>query len=148
MPDEANEQPPQPPNNSGGVFISRGMSLQIPAGALTISMGEDQEPSIKLTALHVSLDMYPYWLEIALTHLKRAGAAHEEVLTSWKSQDEQRKGSGLEADFVESMQCIAASAIAVDAFYAVVKRHITLPEETIAAWQKKRTARHRQIAEV
>ncbi len=146
MTDEPDELTPQP-KRKGGVFISRGMSIQIPVGGLKISLGGDTEPDMSLT-LHVSLDIHPYWLEIALSHLERASAAHEEVLTSWKNEDQQQKGRSLEADFVESLQSIMASAIAVDAFYAVVKRHTTIPPKTLTAWKTQRTARYRQIAEV
>jgi len=141
------DESPQPLSNKGGVFISRGMRVQIPAGGLKISLGSDTEPGINLT-LHVSLDIHPYWLEIALSHLEHASAAHEEVLNAWKNNDEQQKGQALETDFVASLQSIVASAIAIDAFYAAVKRQITISAKTLTAWKTQRTARYRQIAEV
>jgi hypothetical protein len=40
-----------------------------------------------------------------------------------------------------------AAAIALDAFYAAVKEHIDIPEETRKAWREKGTARYKQVVE-
>jgi hypothetical protein len=131
----------------GGVLITRGMSLRIPAGGLTIGLGEPGQPEMSVV-LHVSLDVYPHWLEIALSHLEAAEIARNEALAAWRGGDQERKVRALEAEFTASMQCVVAAAIAVDSFYARVKRHISLPDAVVSAWRTNRTARYRQIAEV
>jgi len=54
----------------------------------------------------------------------------------------------LEREFESSMQAIMASAIAIDAFYAVLRNKAEIPEMLIKRWREKRTARYVQIAEV
>jgi hypothetical protein len=126
MPDELDESPPWP---VGGFSIRRGMTVRIPAGGLRIDLNKSD---MSLT-LHSSLALYPYWLEIALTHLERAREAHQQLLVSWKNQDKKQASRHLEADFTESVQCIVASAIAVDAFYAIIKRHVAISGDISAA---------------
>ncbi|HJU05535.1 MAG TPA: hypothetical protein VJ692_10330 [Nitrospiraceae bacterium] len=41
-----------------------------------------------------------------------------------------------------------SSAIAIDAFYAVIQTKITIPQALITKWREKRTPRYAQVAEV
>lgn len=43
---------------------------------------------------------------------------------------------------------LMAAASAIDAFYAAVKEHITIPASMLKAWREKGTARHKQVYEV
>lgn len=52
-----------------GVFITRGMGVGIPAGGLVIGTGPDGKNSASIH-IQVALDMCPYWLEIAVEHLR------------------------------------------------------------------------------
>jgi hypothetical protein len=58
-----------------GFLITRGMSVRIPAGGLKIVLGEG-EPHLPPVTVQVSLNMCPFWLEIALSHLFDAERQH------------------------------------------------------------------------
>lgn len=70
----------------GGVFISRGMTLAIPPGGLTLSLSEAGEPTGNLT-LHVRFDVCPSWLGLAIGHLREAQARQAERIEAWKTTD-------------------------------------------------------------
>jgi len=130
-----------------GVFITRGMGIQIPAGGLVVGFDDTgaMQSSIKL---QVSLDMCPYWLEIAVDHLTAASKARQDLLEARGEGDDSRVGVALEREFAAGMQALTASAISLDALYASVRTRISISESLVKAWRKKRTARHRQVAEV
>jgi hypothetical protein len=133
---------------SRGVFVGRSMTVGVPPGGLTFSIGPDGKISGSLS-LHVGYDVVPTWLGIAMRHLGDATTAELARNTAWATGDEDLKFSSLEQEFVASMQCITASAIALDAFYAVVRPKVTsISADLLAIWKTKRTARHAQIAEV
>lgn len=131
----------------GGVFITRGMKVSVPPGGLVLSTSPEGELTSSLE-LHVLLDVFPYWLEIALHHLADVEARHDDVMRAWAQPDDEALVRTMEAEFTAAMQCMMAAAVAVDAFYAAVKRHIALPESLTVTWREKRTARHKQVAEV
>jgi len=56
-----------------GIFISRGMTVAVPAGGLTIGIGDDGNFTGNLT-LHVRFDVCPTWTELSLRHLQEAKA--------------------------------------------------------------------------
>jgi hypothetical protein len=145
MAEDPVEASPAVPRKVGGIFITRGMSFGV--RDLEISIGPDGESKVNAT-FHASLDTCPYWLEIASRHARDAMRAHKEVLSAWESDDGDRKATALEAEFTSGMQSVVASAIAVDAFYALVRPHVPIPEAMTRRWRTGRTARHRQIAEV
>src|SRR5688572_29989813 len=109
-----------------GVFITRGMTLTIPAGGLRISFGaEAAEPTV---TLHVHFDVCPTWCELAMRHLEAAKAAAEARKIAWQTADtpaaNDARAITLEKEFEASMQAVMAAAIAVDALYAVLQGHI------------------------
>lgn len=127
-----------------GVLVTRGISLSIPAGGLRISLGDSEKSSVKVD---VSLNMVPFWFEIALNHLFTSEDEHIKLLESRsrKSKDGVRF---LESEFVAGMQAMISAAFAIDAFYALVKDHVNVPTTLSATWREKRTARYKQMAEV
>jgi hypothetical protein len=133
-----------------GVFITRGMTITIPAGGLRISFGaEAAEP----VTLHVHFDVCPTWCELAMRHLEAAKAAAEVRKIAWQTAEDtpaanDAKAIALEKEFEASMQAVMAAAIAVDALYAVLQEHIEIPEELLKKWRDRRTARYSQVAEV
>jgi hypothetical protein len=135
-----------PTRRSDGIYVARGMTLQIPAGGLVLSFDKDGRTDVKAT-VHVSLDVYPHWLAVAMDRLDDAECAAGEVKALWDN-DRARAAEALEREFLASMQCIVAAATAVDAFYATVRRYIEIPEADREAWKKNRTARYVQISEV
>jgi hypothetical protein len=146
---QSSEPKPNQEVRSRGLYISRGMSLRLPPGGLKIRIGEDGSLEVvEGPAFEVSLDTHSYWLDIAWSNLERSRSAHQRLLAVWNTRDERRKARALEAEFAASLQSMVAVAVALDAFYAAVRPHITIPQATLTAWRKRRTARHAQIAEV
>ena len=137
--------PDAEPRERGGILVTRGMGLSIPAGGLTIAMGPDGLKAEPLT-VHVSLSMWLHWLEIAMSHLDEAQAQHAALLRA--RDDGGDVGGPLEAESRAAMQAVVAAAIAIDSLYALAKDKITLPAGLTASWRQKGTARYRQVTEV
>ena len=129
-----------------GIHISRGMRLRL--SSLSISIDREGNVHSPEPEVSVSIDLFAYWLEIGMVHLIAAENAHQQLLAVWGRGDDQEGGQWLEKEFSASLQCITASAIAIDAFYAMVRDHVQIPEKDIEAWRSNRTSRPKQIAEV
>lgn len=134
------------PQESRGIHISRGMRLRL--SGLSISIDRDGNVHSPAPDLSMSIDLFAYWLEIAMAHLIGAEDAHRQLLAVWGRGDDQEGRQWLEREFSTSLQCITAAAIAVDAFYTMVRDHVHIPEKDIQAWRANRTSRPKQIAEV
>lgn len=134
------------PQGWRGIHISRGMRLRL--SNISISIDRDGNVQSPPPDLSLSIDLYAYWLEIAMAHLIEAEVAHGELLKVWGHGDDQEGGRWLEREFSASLQCITSAAIAVDAFYAMTRDHIQIPEKDVEAWRTNRTSRAKQIAEV
>jgi hypothetical protein len=106
---------PEAPRNAG-FHITRGVALKIPAGALTITIGEDGEEKVELKALLLRLDTSVHWLEIAMDHLEAARASHEALSAAHAAGQE--IGEPLQQAFKSSMQAIVAAATFFEALYA------------------------------
>ncbi|WP_157469781.1 hypothetical protein [Desulfobulbus elongatus] len=130
-----------------GVFISRGMTVTIPEGGLTISLGSDGNLASSLT-IHVRFDVCPTWCKLAIHHLADAEACRLDRVAAWDKTNEDQKGVSLEREFEASMQAIMAAAIALDAFYSMIQGHVQLPPTLIQKWRTKRTSRYSQVTEV
>jgi len=130
-----------------GIFISRGMTVSIPAGGLTIGIGDDGKATSSVT-LHVRFDVCPTWVELALRHLADANEKRIERTTAWTGGNEEIKASTLEREFEASMQAIMAAAISIDAFYSLIQPQVQLPPSIVERWRTKRTARYSQVTEV
>lgn len=130
-----------------GVFISRGMTIAVPAGGLTITLGSDGKSAANLT-FHVRYDVCPTWCELALKHLSDASSRRADRVAAWAGTNEDHKAKSLESEFEASMQAVMAAAIALDAFYSVIKTYVKLPPLLEDKWRSKRTARYLQITQV
>ena len=130
-----------------GIFIKKGMTVGVPTGGLTISV-DDQGKISAHCNLHVHFDVCPTWLELASRHLADANEKKVARIAAWQSTDETAKAESLEREFEASMQAIMAAAIAVDAFYAVIKTKAAISETLIKKWKDNGTARYAQISEV
>jgi hypothetical protein len=129
------------------VSSSRAVTVDTPAGVLLVAIGQDAEPASVPTS-HVPFDVCPTWLELAIRHLSDAQVAQGARIKAWKAADEHSRTGALEWEFGASIQAIMASAIAVDAFYAVVQSRVHPPQSLIDEWRDKRTPRHTQVSEV
>ncbi|MFO1431563.1 MAG: hypothetical protein U1F76_15700 [Candidatus Competibacteraceae bacterium] len=130
-----------------GIFISRGMTVAIPAGGLTIGIGDDGNFTGNLI-LHVRFDVCPTWVELSLRHLEEAKAKRVDREAAWVGTDENLKASTLEREFEASMQAIMSAAIAIDAFYSIMQTHVVVPPNIVDQWRTKRTSRYSQVTEV
>jgi hypothetical protein len=129
------------------VSVSRAIPVAIPAGGLVISIDENRKPTSSLP-LRVHFDVCPTWLELAIRHLSDAQVAQGARVAAWKGEDENSKAGALEWEFEASMQAIMASALAADAFCAVVQSKVQPPQLLVDEWREKRIPRHVQISEV
>lgn len=91
------------------------MTVAIPAGGLTIGIGDDGNFTGNLT-LHIRFDVCPTWVELSLRHLEEAKANRTDRESAWVRTNEDLKASTLEREFEASMQAIMSAAIAIDAF--------------------------------
>ena len=130
-----------------GIFISRGMTIAVPVGGLTITFGHDGKPNANLK-LHVRFDVCSTWCELALRHLADARSRCADRIVAWAGTNEDYKATSLEREFEASMQAIMAAATALDAFYSVIQTHVQLPPLLVEQWRTKRTPRYSQITEV
>lgn len=123
------------------------MTVAIPAGGLTIGIGEDGKVTSSLT-LHVRFDVCPKWIELALRHRADANEKRIARAAAWAGTNEEFKAATLEQEFEASMQAIMAAAISIDAFYSLIQPHVQLPPSLVERWRTERTARYSQVTEV
>lgn len=123
------------------------MTVAIPAGGLTIGIGDDGNLTGNLT-LHVRFDVCPTWVELSLRHLEEAKAKRADREAAWVGTNEELKASTLEREFEASMQAIMSAAVAVDAFYSIMQTHVVLPPSLVDRWRTKRTSRYSWVTEV
>lgn len=129
----------------GGVFIIENSSLRISELSISISPNGDIAGDLKVS---LAINVFAYWLEIAHEQLTRVEAAASEVADAWRGTDDRALVTAMQQECRASMQCIVASAIAMDAFYAFLRRHVPVPDAMVMAWRRNRTARYRQIVEL
>jgi hypothetical protein len=129
-----------------GVFITKGMTLTIPEGGLTLSVGDDGELKGTSLTLHVHYDVCPTWLHLASRHLADADQCRLARIAAWQSDDADARAATLEREFESSMQAMMAAAVALDSFYLALRDKTTIPKDQ--TWREKRTARYKQVAEV
>lgn len=81
----------------GGIFLTKGAHLVIPANSITLTAGPDG-PSMSIEAVHVAREMCPIWLRIAYDHLIAADDAHSEVLRFVEEKDDVALGDALDRE--------------------------------------------------
>ena len=102
-----------------GFHISRGVALRIPAGGLTLRLGDDGEPKVEFTSMLLRLDTSTHWLEIALDHLGSSERSHEAMVAA--KRDGVDGGKHLQDNFKSSTQAIVACATFFEALYAAAR---------------------------
>lgn len=128
-----------------GIFISRGMTINIPS--FSIRLRDDGQLEGDPITLHVRFDVCPSWIQVAIHHLEDAKLAKVRRDEAWSGTDEDAKARALESEFEASMQAIMAVAIAWDAVYAILRDHVSIPPAMSKKWRTGRTARYTQVAE-
>jgi hypothetical protein len=137
-------QNPTEATNKGGILINEGASFRL--SGLSISFNKTTgEVTLDGGTAMLHYDVCPVWLSIALEHLKIAKAAHEQLLSARDSKNDEERRRALEHEFRASMQVATSAAIAIDAFYAVIKRNLAPDAEPYNP--EKRTARFARVSE-
>jgi len=146
MPEELPKLPPAT-RQPGGIFILKGAKLGVPEGSFQISISETGKLKVEID-FHIGLDMTDRWLAIAEINQTKAIEAAGQLDLEWPSGNDEAAVPHLESEFFYSIQCVCASAFAIDAFYASVQEHIDIPPELRDAWKKNRTSRPARISDV
>lgn len=129
------------------MLLIKGAKVGIPDGGLRISMDGQGRPHASIS-MHMAVDVTPIWLDIAVSRAIASESRREEVLARATGADADGLTSAMEGQVAETMQCVLAAAVAIEAFYGVVSRDFKIPTDLVAKWRHRRTARERQIAEV
>lgn len=129
------------------VFISEGMQLRIPEGALQIRVDEDGSLSSPPVHFEVRLDVWPYWLDVGLEHALAALHARGELEGRASEQTGQWTAELLEKECRAGMVAIASAAFALDALYASLVEAVSGFDELQAQWREKQTPRHARVFE-
>jgi hypothetical protein len=128
-----------------GILITEGATFRLTGFSITIN-----EATGEVTAdggkPMIHYDVCPAWLTIAIDHLKDAKLAREAMLLAKDAPDKGLKFQALEREFRASMQAVTSSAIAIDAFYAVVKQTLVSDMEPFDP-EKRGNRRSARISE-
>ena len=130
---------------SGGIHISRGVRLRIPAGGLVIHTGSNSDRSVEVKAVELQLDTCVHWLEIALEHLANAKLAHEALCVEPPNSPE--LGNILDREFKASVQATFAAATFFEALYAATVERNPPKKPLAPRNSKKRQTRYAIVTE-
>jgi hypothetical protein len=130
---------------SPGVTVVAGMSLQIPAGALVLTEGENDDVRMEVRSILVRLDLWTMWLEIGCIHAAQAAEFTGKLRP--EGLDDATRAALLADELREAMVAVTALAFALDGFYDVVQKEFGRHPDAESLWPKNRTARHIQVAE-
>jgi hypothetical protein len=125
--------------------LPRGSALVIPAGAITIRIGEDGLPVIDPVVPLSQYQAWPDWVEIAVSHCRDAKEARTSVLAAIEAKDDQAENVALSAEFHASLQAITACAFALDAFYARIQQFAPVTADERARRTAKRWPRSKWV---
>jgi hypothetical protein len=135
-----------PEDEFKGIFITEGMKMSI--SNLSITLHEDGTTEIPPVTITTEIDMCPYWLDIALSHLQDCDAAHNDVLKHASADDDKHLGAAIKRECQSGMQAIMASYAALDAMYGSIRRRTDIPDDLVTTWREKGTPRYAQMSEV
>lgn len=135
----------------GGVFVSEGMHLRIPAGGLTVTVNDRGELDTSLT-FEVSLEVWPVWLDVGIDHAIEALGSRRTLAAAITESgngglDGETQSELILSECKSAMVSIAAAAFALDNFYSVIREFAPGISELERQWAAARTARHRRVSE-
>lgn len=125
-----------------GFITLAGMGLQIPSGALKVSLGEDDEPAVEVECIRLRMDLWPTWLEIGCTHTEEARRLARQLDRSEPNEQTDLLSGELRAGLV----AITAFAFSLDGFYDTVRNELG-PHPDHATWRAKKKSRAAQVCE-
>ncbi len=136
----------------GGIFITQGMQLRIPQGGLTLRINDQGAPEMSPLRMEVALEIWPFWLDIAVEQAERAIGVRDELTAAAEAAGEagiegEQQADLLVREFKAGVIAIAAVAFALDNLQAVLLPHAPRNEELTAKWAMNHTSRHQRISE-
>jgi len=128
-----------------GIFLVDGGQLTLS----NLSISIDNEGNITASQPEITLrfDVCPEWLEIAYSHLETNRSASNKIQSALLEKDDNSVGEALKLEFRYGMQSIVASCTAIESFFELIKDKSDIPQETLQAWSKNRTAKYARISE-
>jgi hypothetical protein len=120
----------------------KGVRLALTGMVLTIDEARG-EVKFESNPPKMHYDVCPVWLSIAIEHLRIAKSANDFIGEKLEGEE---KFQALEIEFRASMQAITASAIVIDAFYAMVKKNLSSDANPFDA-KKRGASRPAQVSE-
>lgn len=108
-------------NRGSGIRVSDGFGFRIRNFNLSFDATTGELAASSMIP-ELRADMFPYWLQMAEQSSLDAEGARREVLDAGADENE-KFDDALEREFRASMIAVAASAFALDAFYASVVLH-------------------------
>lgn len=130
-----------------GIFVSRGARFNIPEFEITESPEGVISGPDSIT-LHLSYDMYPQWLRVAVEHAESAILAAAEVDRQWATaeEDARARSDAIEAEQRAAMQSMVAAAVAFDGLFGMIEDVAPLPATVKEAWRTNGTKRSARVA--
>lgn len=101
-----------------------------------------------IEAIELVDDVWHHWLAIAEKACTEASDARDALVVAHEGGDTHAESNALSAELRSSMTAITADAVAMDAFYAAVKRRVPLPQGLEKAWRKNGTPRAPRVFEL
>lgn len=93
----------------------------------------------------MGFDVYPLWLQSAITQARLSETAAEELDSVWDGHGDDSTARAVEREMVAAMGCIVACAAAIDAFYGSIRDRCHNKGAQVAHSQRKGRARERII---
>lgn len=130
-----------------GIYVSKWTTLSIPAGRLVIRLGPGGSPQMDPVMPHLTVNMWPHWLDLGFGHLRSANRAHNRLADADAEGSNDDIAEALSDELQASTQAIACAAFSVDALYGAVRDRASVSATTRAAWSRNKTKRASQILE-
>jgi len=140
-----NQPSPMLSPQTGGIHVSRGVRLRIPAGELVITTAQDNAPTMEVKAVELQLDTCVHWLEIALEHLANAKSTHETLCAAPASSPD--LGGLLDREFKASVQAAFSAATFFEALFAATVERNPPKHPVTPRNSKRRPPRYAVVAE-
>jgi hypothetical protein len=131
---------------SKGFMVFPGVRPGFQAGDLVVSLEETGQGGLRAT-MSSSFDLFPVWIRLAREARNRTRDSYEQLRNTWDIDPNQNYKLLLD-EFVPAMECIVASAFAIEAIFSQIMPFAKIPKQTLDSWNNNRTSRADRICEV
>jgi hypothetical protein len=130
-----------------GVWFTKGSHIRATNVGWTIDRATG-EVTAEPVVLHLAVDTWHHWLEMALDNVcvAMASAAEADAAID-RGADGDDAADAVVREMRASMAAISFAAFALEAFYAAVVERSPAPPELVERWQAKSASRHRRLFE-